>query len=232
MTSQMVSMPTSGMQLENAREIFRCIFDALDLTSTDKKQYLAEDVYGGNLKLRGLTVHIVSTEESSEDEDSHAGSKFGSSSLMLQDLEVAAHSSEYSGFRENGSRQPVVPAMNHVPKEIKVVVNLGAATQIVNIALIRLLMQITETIDLVKEENRFAQKVKSLEMAAFHTVPKEGGIERWKYNAEVHKGWATMFNVLQLYTEDKTILTEQLTNQETSSEIRKLARSLMIFLPG
>lgn len=222
----MVSMPTSGMQLENAREIFNCVFDALGLTSPEKKHYLAEDSIAGNFRLKGLTVHIVSSEESSDDDESPVGSKFGSVALTLNDLKVLGHLTEYAGVKK---RQSLLSMKDHIPKQIKFDISIGVATQIVNIALIRMLMQISETIDFVKEENRFAQKVKSLEVAGPHNMRNEICSNQRKDIAELHKGWATMFNVLQLYADNGFILNDEFLNQETSSEICKFGLSVNIF---
>ena len=232
MTSQMVSLPTSGMQVENAREIFKCIFDALGQRSSEKKLYLAEDCFSGKVQLKGLTVHIVSSEESSDDDESQFKNKFGkgSTALILNDLKILGYVSKSEGVKQAVSKNPSMTSIGDRPKEMKIDVSLGAAEQIVNIALIRLLMQITETIDFVKEENRFAQKVKSLEIVAFQGMRKGSSIEKYprKDVAELHRGWATMFNVLQLYTNDKVVITNQYEIHETTSEIRKFQCILLL----
>ena len=204
MTSQMVSMPTSGMQLENAREIFECIFDALGLMPSEKKPYCGEASMSGNFQLNELKVHIVSSEESSDEDEIHSRNTFGkdSTALTLKDLKVLGHAIKSEELRQIPAHPPGI-AVSEVPKETKVDISFGDVTQIVNIALIRLIMQICETIDFVKEENRFAQKVKSLEAVAFPNTRKESFCEKRFSNDELHKGWATMFNVLQLYTNDK-----------------------------
>ena len=205
-TSQMVSMPTSGMQLENAREIFKCIFDALGLMPSEKRPYCGEDSISGSFQLSQLKVHIVSSEESNDEDEMHSRNTFGkgSTALTLTDLKVLGYAIKSEELKQISAHAPGIDLSEKIPKETKIDISFGDLTQIVNIALIRLIMQICETVDFVKEENRFAQKVKSLEAVTFSNTRKESFCEKRFSNDELHKGWDTMFNVLQLYTNDKT----------------------------
>ena len=230
MTSQMVSMPTSGMQLENAREIFRCIFDALGLMSSEERQYFAEDSFSSNFQLDELAVHIVSSEESNDEDESQIRNTFGkgSTALIVKGLIIIGHAIQSDEIRQIGANRTGLQTTENIPRETKVDIRFGDITQIVNIALIRLLMQISETIDFVKEENRFAQKVKSLEAVTFPNIQKGFSTEKCIGKDELHKGWSTMFNVLQLYTDDKTTVRRQFENHDVISDTRKLCITSLI----
>ena len=208
MKSQMVSMPTSGMQVENAREIFKCIFDALGLMSSEQRPYFSEDSFSCNCQLDGLTVHIVCSEESNHDDDSQIKTMFvkGSTALMVKNLKVSGHGTKSDGLRKTVPYPLNLEPSRIIPWESKLDISFGDVTQIVNIALIRLLMQITETIDFVKEENKFAQKVKSLEAVTFPSARKGSSNEKCLIKDEMHQGWSVMFNVLQLYADDNMSL--------------------------
>ena len=218
----MVSMPTSGMQVENAREIFKCIFDALGLMSSEQRPYFAEDSFSCNCQLDGLTVHIVCSEESGHDDDSYIKTMFGkgSTALMFKNLKVSGHGTKSNGLRKIEPYPLNLERSGIIPWESKIDISFGDVTQIVNIALIRLLMQISETIDFVKEENKFAQKVKSLEGVAFSSTRKGSSIEKCLIKDKIHQGWGVMFNVLQLYTDDKMTLKRG--QSDVDAEIRTL----------
>ena len=221
--SPMVSVPTSGMQLENANEIFKCLFDAVGLKPTDARMFPKQDTYSGNFGMQNLTVHIVSSEENadeSQDEVTRPANPkttwiFGNAptALLLENLHVTGHGLVISGT-EHAKLQQIIP------QDVKLDLSFGHVTQVVNIALIRLIMQISETIDVVKEENKFAQKIKSLELVSSRAGMASEKSTLREYN-ENHKGWRTMQNVLQLYTNDEALLSSQKSGEESSPEIRK-----------
>lgn len=221
--SPMVSVPTSGMQLENANEIFKCLFDAVGLKPTDARMFPKQDTYSGNFGTQNLTVHIVSSEENADESSEEIARPtnpktmwvVGSAptALLLENLHITGHGLMISGTDHTKLQQIM-------PQDVKFDLSLGRVTQVVNIAIIRLFMQISETIDVVKEENKFAQKMKSLELVSSRAGMASEKSTLREYN-ENHKGWRTMHNVLQLYTNDEALLTSQKSAEESSPETRK-----------
>ncbi len=209
----MVSFPTSGMQLENAREIFGCIFDAVGLSVTDTHKSFKEEAESGKFSLKRLTVHIVSAEDTDESQDEVPARHQGfftktPAALCLEDLKISGNLVSSNAQNSLTSPSNIPPEHLVTPRDIKLDISLGEATQVVNIALIRLLMQITETIDVIEEENRFAKKIKSLELVGSQV--SRTGVSSDKSTVrdflDMPKNWRTMYHILQLYSSCQSLV--------------------------
>ncbi len=232
--SPMVSFPTSGMQLENAKEIFRCIFDAVGLNVKDSYRFCKQDTQSVSFIMKRLSIHIVSTEEADEMQEEvptrHQGFfTKAPAALCLENLNVSAHSVSTNAANYLANLSTRLPSEGELrPKDIKIDVSLASATQVVNIAIIRLIMQITETIDVIEEENRFAKKIKSLELVGSHQASRAGAASEKstiRDFRDLPKNWRTMYNVLQLYTSSQSLLDKDQSNARSGSPQSPLRKS-------
>ena len=203
------------MQLENANEIFGCIFEAVGLKAKDNNRHLVMDTNSVKLKLKKLTVNIVSAEDCDESHDevptNHQGFFSASpAALCLEGFELCKNSVT-TNVVSHSNVLPITAQLDDlvIPTDIRIDISLASATQVVNIAIIRLLLQISETIDVIEEENKFAKKIKSLEHVNSHSTTRpNASYEKATFRdyRSMPKSWRTMFNVLQLYTSSQSLL--------------------------
>eukprot|EP00794_Sanderia_malayensis_P007184 gene7184-7990_t len=222
----MISFPTSGTQLENVNEVFGSMLNAVGLNIADNYLFCKEDSLSGNFELKTFTVHIVSAEEY-EDMQDEVPTKHqiffskAPAALCLEDLRLRGHcvstNSQSSPALDPTSRNSLKDQV--VPKDVKVDLSFGSATQVVNIAIIRLLMQITEAIDVIEEENRFAKKIKFLELVGSQTSRAGASADKsaGRDYRDLPKNWRTMHNVLQLYTSSQSLLDKDQINVGSGS---------------
>ena len=208
--SPIVSVPTSGMQLAEAKEVFKAIFHAVGLQSRNNYVIPSESCSSGSFSLNSLDVNIVENNEGGEETPPGPKAAYGknhffsrsSAAFCLERLQVDALLKIASTVADSSLPMVTFQQQNpDLPKESQWDIQLGHVTQVVNIAIIRLVMQLTETFDMVKEEKRFAQKIKSLEMLSLNTreKPNESPEKVVESDTEMPKSWRTMYNVLDLY---------------------------------
>ena len=215
LSSPVVSVPTSGMQLAEAAEVFSAILSTVGLkkvnTNGDEVDFLTEVTLRAVACVNAVEVTLLTTSLSPGDDASEpqAASPKKQKSLppvfMLDGLNILL----------NGTQRPSLTGPNlndkRVSTDVVLSVSVERVHQHVNFALVRLILQIMETLDVIKEEEKFAAKEKPNEkqqrrnnemMLRFAAANTNSAV--WSPisspGAALPKCWRNMYNVMNLYT--------------------------------
>ena len=205
--SPMVSVPTSGMQLAEAAEVFSTILTSVGLKkSNNDLEFLTQGSYRGTGSVSTLEVTVVT---SSPDHDNKKVTPI----FVLDNLQILL----------NASQKPTVWLSSHLEKQIDTDIvfslNVENIFQHVNFALVRLILQIIETSDVIKEEEKFAAKDK--------VNKKEAPNFDWSVKSpisspgtSVPKCWRNMYNIMNLYATKTEIVHSN--SKQSGMQSRKL----------
>lgn len=180
--SPMISVPTSGMQLARATEVFASLLDVVGIKQ-EKYFNTHEIMKKGSFAMKSIKINLVTSEEG-KDEKKHPHA------FELKRLQLVLQSNQ----------ELLLPYLDNCfsPTNILCIVDVTEVHQHLNFALVRLMLQITETLNVVKEEKKFVEKSSKSN--------SKDEVYGWK-DADVSdpalqmpKCWRNMFNVMKLYT--------------------------------
>jgi len=183
----MVSVPTSGMQLAEAAEVFSALLTSIGLK---KVNYELDFLIEGSFR----AVGSIDTFEVTLLTSSDAESKKNRPMFVIDKLHILL----------NGAQKPSIITVPHhqqrLATDVVFSVSVENIHQHVNFALVRLVLQIIETLDVIKEEEKFAAKGKSdkKERKTFDWNNMKSPLS--SPGVAVPKCWSNMYNVMNLYT--------------------------------
>ena len=189
----MVSVPISGMQLAEAADIFSSILSVIGMGKRNNVIVAKEKRRKGNFDLDVMEISLITAEENEE----KVLKEKSTPSFSLEKLKVFALSKEKPLISNRFVANEAEVATN----DINFSVSMNQIHLHFNFPLIRLILQISETLAVVKEAKVFAQKVNN------DTFSKEKHFDWEKVTAElsdsnlhIPKSWRNMYNVMNLYT--------------------------------
>ena len=211
LSSPVVSVPTSGMQLAEAAEVFAAILSTVGLkkvnTDGDEVDFLSDVTVRAVACIESVEVTLLTS--TSHDDDS---TTTDSPTKQSQKSSTLPPVFQLDGLKIllNGAQKPTLNSTNpnscdsdkRVSTDVVFSVSIERVHQHVNFALVRLILQIMETLDVIKEEEKFAAKEKPNEkqqrrnnemMLRFASPVSSPG-------AALPKCWRNMYNVMNLYT--------------------------------
>ena len=203
----MVSLPTSGMQLAEATEVFSAVLCSVGI-NLSKHHNISMDQRGhGTFQLLAVVVSLIPSEDSDKGEETEPSDSsllphltlppaFQLSRLVLSGLAHNHISYETKSLSLSRKFDAIVS-----PLDVTFSVDVGEIEQHFNFALIRLILQISETLDVVKEQKAFAQRSTGLTEDLTGQVYNLDRLndDLSNPNLQMSKSWRNMYNVLNLY---------------------------------
>lgn len=206
----MVSLPTSGMQLADAADVFSAILASIGLQEMDVDiKFLTKTLIQatGCVESIDITLHTSGNHPTKTSQSNKSKKDHSEPSFTLDRLSVLL----------NGTEKPsIVNDQKMVSTDVLFSVNVEDVHQKVNFALVRLILQVHETLEVIKEEDKFATKSKDDKTNRF-----EWNINKIPMSSpEIirSKSWKNMYNVMTLYTMDSEISSKSKQSVLTSRE--------------
>lgn len=186
-TSPMVSVPTSGMQLADAAEVFSPLLDILKI-KFPKNELGNNLTFNKNIKVGDFTVNVIATETNKNLRKSQTKVTIPALSLKNFTSIIQMNMIDEQGLKpEKPTREVILQSYLH------------EAHFHINFALVRLILQTHETFKVVREQKQYAEK-SSLSHNPTHPF-------QWEYlytalsdpAVDIPKCWRNMYNVMTLY---------------------------------
>ena len=186
-TTPMVSVPTSGMQLADAAEVFSPLLDILNIKFPKNK--LGNNLtFNKNIKVGDFTMNVIATE--TDESLKKSQTKVTIPALSLENFTSVI---QMNMMNEQGLK-PEKPT-----QEVILQSYLHETHFHINFALVRLILQTHETFKVVREQKQYAEK-SSRSRNATHPF-------QWEYlytalsdpAVDIPKCWRNMYNVMTLY---------------------------------
>ena len=186
-TTPMVSVPTSGMQLADAAEVFSPLLDILNIKFPKNK--LGNNLtFNKNIKVGDFTMNVIATE--TDESLKKSQTKVTIPALSLENFTSVI---QMNMMNEQGLK-PEKPT-----QEVILQSYLHETHFHINFALVRLILQTHETFKVVREQKQYAEK-SSRSRNTTHPF-------QWEYlytalsdpAVDIPKCWRNMYNVMTLY---------------------------------
>ena len=186
-TTPMVSVPTSGMQLADAAEVFSPLLDILNIKFPKNK--LGNNLtFNKNIKVGDFTMNVIATE--TDESLKKSQTKVTIPALSLENFTSII---QMNMMNEQGLK-PEKPT-----QEVILQSYLHETHFHINFALVRLILQTHETFKVVREQKQYAEK-SSRSRNVTHPF-------QWEYlytalsdpAVDIPKCWRNMYNVMTLY---------------------------------
>lgn len=190
----MVSVPTSGMQLADATDVFGAILASIGLQDIDADvKFLTQFLIQGTACIESIDVALQTSDEPENRTKSNQKGKpkdYNEPSFSLNRLSVFV----------NAKEQPSIHGdQKMVSTDVISSINVEGVHQKVDFALVRLILQARETLEVIKEEDKFATKSKDDKTNRFEWANKSPMSSPENIRS---KSWKNMYNVMTLYTMD------------------------------
>ena len=184
--SPMVSVPRSGMQLAEAAYVFDTVLASIGLQEMDSDlKFLSRKVFSGSGKLGCFEINLLTKSEG--DEEGSDDDKTTKPSLIANQIMCRLVMSTNPCI-DKGQRK--------LSKIISINVNMESLHQHVDFPLVRLMLQISETLDVIKDEEKYLMKIKNEKSKT--QVNHHSSLSTPEH---VHtKIWKNMHAVMTLYT--------------------------------
>lgn len=194
----MVSVPTSGMQLADTANVFNVILASVGMKDMNEHvNFLTKYAVRGNVSLDQFHVILLAANTSSKTKTSNKSEEEKSEpTFVLNKLALLLNSTQTPS---------VVDTKKRLCNEAMFSVSIEDIHQKVDFALVRLILQMGETLQVLREEEQFATKYKddqtsrAAEWNQSTTRSPMSSPENMRA-----KSWKNMYNVMTLYTTDVT----------------------------
>ena len=173
--SQMVSVPTSGVQLAEATEVFSALLGVVGLINP-KDVLLVWSHSKFTCQVNKASINLVESDQTKKVEDSMATFEVCNTNFCT--------SSDLQKNNESSQRN------------ITFTISMNDLKQHVNFPLVRLILQISETFNVVLEQKKFAKKF--IQQPNKVLIFTELSAEQ-QHQPHTLKSWRNMYNVINLY---------------------------------
>ena len=219
--SPVVSVPTSGMQLAEATEVFVAILTSIGLKKVHyEADFLVENTFRSVASIEEFEVTLLTSSSSESDHKRDTPPVF-----VLNKLQILL----------NGTQKPSITTspvhQENLATDVVFSVSVANIHQHVNFALVRLILQVIETLDVIKEEEKFAAKEKSekKEKNGFDWNNMKSPLS--SPGEALPKCWRNMYNVMNLYTTHPGLASLALPANPSALQSRKCKRTQKMLMP-